>query len=237
MVKKLGKTSVAWEEALFKTDSALPSTIITAWSRDTPGAVVNTGHYCIDSKSQHFYLNNKPTVADLWTNIGSSIQNSSAEHLFLGGETSMWTDNYCYISQCFGPGKPVAASLYGPSEDAKFEKSIMGMVWPKATVAAVYEFRSAHPTFGFESDQRCSKTLAHATALLCCLILSRRPKATAGAYGREPRDQWSAIGVLGSWNIACRELRGGLGLTGDTTKLLQGASLGTLLAENYFELN
>ena len=50
---------------------------------------------------------------------------------------SMWTDTYCTTTQCGeGAGAPVAAPLFPPSADAKFQKSIGGMIWPRGYVGA-----------------------------------------------------------------------------------------------------
>ena len=51
---------------------------------------------------------------------------------------SMWSDTYCYISQCgaSGGGAPVGHELFDPSNDAEFGRSIGGMIWPRGYVGA-----------------------------------------------------------------------------------------------------
>lgn len=92
--------------------------------------------------SDNFYLNNNPSWSQVWYDIAipSTTSKEKDDITYRGGEVSMWTDNYCYDLQCgaFGPDQtpPVGAQLYPPSMDGQFTASFMGMVWPKAAIAA-----------------------------------------------------------------------------------------------------
>ena len=48
----------------------------------------------------------------------------------LGGEMAMWTDDYCFVDQCFlyKRGKPDAWWMFGPESDSQFTESVSGIV-------------------------------------------------------------------------------------------------------------
>ena len=48
----------------------------------------------------------------------------------LGGEMALWTDNYCFVDQCFlyKRGKPDAWWMFGPESDSQFTESWSGIV-------------------------------------------------------------------------------------------------------------
>lgn len=49
----------------------------------------------------------------------------------------MWSDNYCYISQCYRESsKPVASWMYNRTEDKAFSSSVTAMIWPRGIAAA-----------------------------------------------------------------------------------------------------
>ena len=50
--------------------------------------------------------------------------------MLLGGEMAMWTDDYCFVSECFlyKRAKPVAWWMYGPDADSQFTESVSGIV-------------------------------------------------------------------------------------------------------------
>lgn len=58
--------------------------------------------------------------------------------LLLGGEMSMWTDNYCNVRQCgaYSGDPPVGSKMFPPEQDAAFQRSVGGMIWPRGFVAA-----------------------------------------------------------------------------------------------------
>lgn len=136
----LGRTPVAWEEALFETNSAPPNAVINAWSRHTAAEVIARGHRAIESHSGWFYLNHATLPwTTLWRDIATGVA-SENKSMLLGGETSMWTDDFCYIEQCgaFGPGHspPPGSPLFGPEQDAAFEQVVLSIVFPRALIGA-----------------------------------------------------------------------------------------------------
>ena len=48
----------------------------------------------------------------------------------LGGEMALWTDDYCFVGQCFlySRGKPDAWWMFGPESDSQFTESVSGIV-------------------------------------------------------------------------------------------------------------
>ena len=47
----------------------------------------------------------------------------------LGGEMAMWTDDYCFVDQCFlyKRGKASAWWMFGPESDSQFTDSVSGI--------------------------------------------------------------------------------------------------------------
>eukprot|EP00043_Microstomoeca_roanoka_P019202 m.213437 g.213437 ORF g.213437 m.213437 type:complete len:643 (+) comp16955_c0_seq1:187-2115(+) len=148
----LHKTPEGWEEVYFDNGAATNATIIDAWSHYSPGQITATGRRAIESASSHFYFTTPaPGGPQGWSNCWYDISQgvpSSQMSLLLGGEMSMWSDNYCYIAQCgaFGSSNvPAGAVLYDPAHDAEFSQSIGGMIWPRGFVgaAAFWNFNSS----------------------------------------------------------------------------------------------
>ena len=56
--------------------------------------------------------------------------NPDEQTMLLGGEMAMWTDDYCFVSECFlyKRAKPVAWWMYGPDADSQFTESVSGIV-------------------------------------------------------------------------------------------------------------
>ena len=117
-------------------------TILGTWATvyGMPGKVVSAGYQCV--ASTYMYLNHingsVGSYTNYWRDITGGEVPASARRLMLGGEVSMWTDDYCYSHQCgasAGP-TPVAAALYGPDADARFARSITGVLFPRASVGA-----------------------------------------------------------------------------------------------------
>ena len=48
----------------------------------------------------------------------------------LGGEMALWTDDYCFVDQCFlyKQGKPDAWWMFEPKSDSQFTESVSGIV-------------------------------------------------------------------------------------------------------------
>mmetsp|Transcript_13172 Transcript_13172/g.26852 ORF Transcript_13172/g.26852 Transcript_13172/m.26852 type:complete len:529 (-) Transcript_13172:49-1635(-) len=145
----LKKTPIGWEEVLYKSGGAEGfegEAVINAWNAGPrPSNITSDGFDAIESLSDRFYLNNKPSWGDIWYDIGSeegtaagSVFDKEGSPELLGGEVSMWTDNYCYVLQCGSSGDvdtiPVGAALYPPDMDEQFAASFQGMVWPKAGI-------------------------------------------------------------------------------------------------------
>ena len=120
-----------------RTHGASSSTVIDTWSRHNSGESTSEGYYSIESSGKHFYLNHATlSYENQWTDIASGMSDKQRA-LLLGGEISMWTDNYCYITQCTVPtSKPTAWWMFDRDQDLSFIESIGGMVWPRGIAAA-----------------------------------------------------------------------------------------------------
>jgi hypothetical protein len=101
--------------------------------------VTAKGFQCVSST--YMYLNHVDgavgSYTEYWRDIAAGVAPTDM-HKMLGGEVSMWTDDYCYINQCGAkPGPtPAAASLYAPDQDSKFAASIAGVLFPRTSVGA-----------------------------------------------------------------------------------------------------
>jgi hexosaminidase len=147
---EFGKTAEGWEEVLFDAGAATNKTIVNAWARHSAAEITATGRRAVESKESAFYFTGAAPGgpkgwARCWYDIGTNVP-AAQRQLLLGGEMSMWTDTYCYSSQCgaSGGGTPVGAALFDPAQDDAFGKSIGGMIWPRGYVgaAAFWNFNS-----------------------------------------------------------------------------------------------
>ena len=124
----LGKTPMGWEEILFKTGAAaaFPMTIVDSWARESWAQAAAAGHEVVMSNYGKFYLDYPAhSAAAMWLNI-SALGGATAaqQQLLLGGETSMWQDQY------------VHSCLFDNAKDAAFTQSTAGCIWPRAAIAA-----------------------------------------------------------------------------------------------------
>ena len=103
----LGKQPMGWQEILLETGAAasVPSAIIDTWSKaGTWAQVAGTAHRAVVSLPSSLYLNLGVTSAGtvhgkgyrpgVWFDIAAGAKNSTNERYLLGGEASMWADQY-----------------------------------------------------------------------------------------------------------------------------------------------
>eukprot|EP00123_Amoebidium_parasiticum_P014621 comp22576_c0_seq1/m.34484 comp22576_c0_seq1/g.34484 ORF comp22576_c0_seq1/g.34484 comp22576_c0_seq1/m.34484 type:complete len:545 (-) comp22576_c0_seq1:657-2291(-) len=135
----LNKTVVGWEEVLLVSKAANARTVINSWRGAGPKNPTSQGYKVVESNCHRFYWDVLANKLDgVWWDIGANLTPQERK-LLIGGESSMWTDNYCYVEQCgaWGTTKtPEASSFFPPSQDALFSKSVGGLIWPRAGVAA-----------------------------------------------------------------------------------------------------
>jgi len=144
---EFGKTPEGWEEALFDAGAATNNTIVNAWARHSASEITATGRRAVESKDSAFYFTGAAPGGPKgwsrsWYDISTNVPANQMK-LLLGGEMSMWSDSYCYISQCgsSGGGAPVGHALFPPEQDEAFSKSIGGMIWPRGFVGAQAFYR------------------------------------------------------------------------------------------------
>eukprot|EP00118_Oscarella_pearsei_P018802 m.194898 g.194898 ORF g.194898 m.194898 type:complete len:513 (+) comp39508_c1_seq15:46-1584(+) len=134
------KKPVAFEEALFTTQSADQSVIIQTWEHYTALDAVRQGVYAIENSKFHFYLSLEPLipVKDVWTDIAAKFATDKERSLLLGGEISYWTDDYCFIYQCQDASrtKPRASWMFDADHDEAFSQSVSNMLWPRGIAGA-----------------------------------------------------------------------------------------------------
>jgi hexosaminidase len=143
-VAALGKQPMGWQEILLETGAAtsIPGAIIETWSK--AGLWAQTGHPAVEALPSSLYLNGAATSAGyvhgsyrpgVWLDITSGALNASNAHLMLGGEASMWTDQYLGTKHNIDH-RTVQCLLPSPASDVEFGKSISAVIWPRAAVAA-----------------------------------------------------------------------------------------------------
>lgn len=125
-----------------KAGAATSNTIVNAWARHTAAEITATGRRAVESKDSAFYFTGAAPGGPAgwsrcWYDISTNVPATQMK-LLLGGEMSMWSDSYCYISQCGSSngGPPQGHALFPPEQDAAFAQSIGGMIWPRGFVGA-----------------------------------------------------------------------------------------------------
>eukprot|EP00729_Bicosta_minor_P011596 gene11596-22205_t len=145
LMNKLGKRPMAWVNALTTTGAvdAANDTILGTWATvyGMPELVTSRGYGCV--ASTYMYLNHidgdAGSYTQYWRDIAPDVSTPAEKKNMLGGEVSMWTDDYCYKYQCgSAPSGPIptAAAFYGPAADKQFAASIAGVLFPRTSVGA-----------------------------------------------------------------------------------------------------
>ena len=137
----LKKRPMAWVNAWSTTHAATQRTILDTWATvyGMPDVVTDAGFQCV--ASTYMYLNHVSgpvgAYTMYWRDIAPNVTDADKKKM-LGGEVSMWGDDYCWSNQCgASPGPtPQAASMYSPESDAAFAASIAGVMFPRAAVGA-----------------------------------------------------------------------------------------------------
>ena len=142
----LGKQPMGWQEILLETGAAssFPTAIIDTWSKPGTWAEVaanGSGHRSVVSLPSSLYLDGGATCGGstvrggyrpgVWFDITSGAKNASNGHYLLGGETSMWSDQYLAGRKGLAP-----CLLDSPAQDVNFGKSVSATIWPRAAIAA-----------------------------------------------------------------------------------------------------
>jgi hexosaminidase len=136
----LGKQPMGWQEILLETGAAssFPEAIVEPWSK--AGLWAQLGHPAVEALPSSLYLDHPVTSAGdvhgsyrpgVWVDITAGAMNATNAQYLLGGEASMWADQY--QGNKHTPGhRPATCMLPSPASDAAFAKSISGTIWPRA---------------------------------------------------------------------------------------------------------
>ncbi len=130
MIKKLlslKKQPMGWEEILFKTGAAAdyPSVIVDSWARSSWSEAAAAGHPTVMSNSGIFYLDYAGHSAkSMWIDMMKDNSNTTQRKLLLGGEVSMWQDQY------------VGSCMFDNKQDENFTQSNSHCIWPRTAIAA-----------------------------------------------------------------------------------------------------
>jgi len=184
------KTVMGWEEILFKTGAAERSTdiVVDAWARSSWQQAAKKGHPAVDSANGHFYLDNlghDHAAAGMWLDIYKGESNTTLRSLLLGGEASMWQDQYV-------PNRVASCMFQSPDRDDDFSNSTSSMIWPRSAIAAGSFWRYSDALSG--TDALFSTVLSTASGRLSARGIGSCSCTTATSTGCK---QQSYCGV--SW--------------------------------------
>ena len=121
------KVPMGWEEILFKTEAAepYPSVIVDSWARSSWSEAAAAGHRTVMSNSGLFYLDYAGHSAKgMYLDMKAGNTNETQRGLLLGGEVSMWQDQY------------VGSCLFGNQQDENFTESTSHCIWPRTAIFA-----------------------------------------------------------------------------------------------------
>ena len=140
-VQSEGKMLASWEESRYVKNSAPAKSIIYTWRDHQAKHTTSEGFYAVESNMYNFYLDyimKELPPKKQWIDISAGVKKENS-HLLLGGEVSMWTDNWCYVTQCFWDitkRRPMGKAMWNRTRDDAFATSIQGMIWPRAAIGA-----------------------------------------------------------------------------------------------------
>ena len=178
-----GKTIMGWNPisnvAVASAVNDKSKVIINSYMNNGAAKFVQDGFSVVDSESSKWYFTH-PAGWDLrkecrpagckgskgwdmcWNNPGGSNSTSgksSSNGKVLGGEISMWTDDYIQ-RECGAHGSKLglanASCFYSRKMDVGFQNSIGGLIWPRGIVAAgaFYNFNATLNASSVEFIQR-----------------------------------------------------------------------------------
>ena len=126
---------------MFRGGAATPDTVTYTWTDIHAKEAIDKGHKAVEINLNNFYLDyvmkDRPPHQQ-WVDISNGVKEKDM-HLLLGGEAAIWTDNWCFVTQCYWPlheRRPPAKMMFDRSADALFATSIQGMIWPRTAIAA-----------------------------------------------------------------------------------------------------
>ena len=141
---------VVWNEVVNILKAGISGTIVQAWSKEVNFTeLVVGGHQIIFSQYEQMYLDFTSTSCSmldvtsgkrcLWLNISKNMPSQFGHDLLLGGEATMWTDEYCPHSKCVGHAETWGGKvgwLFKKKEDFKFTQNFLTMIFPRLNAAA-----------------------------------------------------------------------------------------------------
>ena len=141
---------IVWNEVVNILKAGIDGTIVQAWSKEVNFTeLLIGGHQIIFSQYEKMYLDFTSTSCSmldvtsgkrcLWLDIGKDMPSQFNHDLLLGGEATMWTDEYCPHSKCVGHAETWGGKvgwLFKKKEDFKFTQNFLTMIFPRLNAAA-----------------------------------------------------------------------------------------------------
>jgi hypothetical protein len=158
-----GRTPVVWNEAyeILNALSKSARTIVQCWSLKCNATRATLNRIpIIYSKYDKFYLDHTSTACNMvdisfqdcmWTDI---VEDGVDTKFLLGGETTMWTDEYCPHDKCVGHAPTWGGHigwLFKRKQDDLFGHNFLSVIFPRAAAAAgsFYRFKKDLPIEAF----------------------------------------------------------------------------------------
>ena len=144
------KKPIVWNEVVNVLKAGVDQTIIQAWSKTVNFTeLLVRNHPIIFSQYEKMYLDFTSTSCNLrdvasgkeclWVNISYAVEDPMKQHLILGGEATMWTDEYCPHSKCVGQGESWGSHvdwLFEEKEDLHFSQNFLSIIFPRLNAVA-----------------------------------------------------------------------------------------------------
>ena len=147
-VASLSRDPMVWNEVFTSLHEARRNSIVQCWNNCNVKEIVAAGYRTIYSHMKHLYLDHVSGSCSLegmisgqclWIDIRQTLGADSDAGLFLGGEATMWTDEFCPRDICVGHGLNWgghASWLYDREKDLEFHKVLLSTIFPRLALAA-----------------------------------------------------------------------------------------------------
>ena len=126
---------------VLRNGAATPNTVAYTWTDIRAKDAIAKGYKAVEVNLENFYLDyimKERPPRQQWIDIAAGVKDKDM-HLLLGGEAAMWTDNWCFVTQCtwqLHERRPIGKMMFDRSADDQFATSIQGMIWPRSAIAA-----------------------------------------------------------------------------------------------------
>ena len=169
----LNKIPMVWNEVHTVLGGARPETIVQCWNNCNVADIASAGNKVVYSFMHDFYLDFVSRTCTLqgslhgqclWTDISTSFYEHSLKpdiKLLIGGEATMWTDEYCPRTKCVGHGEGWGGGvgwMYEANMDKQFATSFLSVIFPRVLLVAgsLWNYDNSRPVVQLIEDYASS---------------------------------------------------------------------------------